>query len=65
MKVIGKGKNKYLVALMVGGETGMPQISYENHQIVYADTEAQATEIYNRENDCFYYYGIVLAEMDG
>ena len=63
MVEIGKGKNKYLVALCVGGKTGMPQISYENHQIVHADNEEQARKIYNKHNNCSYYYGSVIAEL--
>lgn len=63
MKEIGKGKHQYIVALASGGETGSPALHYSHHQIVNADTKEQAREIYNKEHNCFYYYGSVIAQI--
>lgn len=63
MVEIGKGKHQYLVTLMCGGETGNPEIYYSNYQIVNADTEEQAREIYDKTNNCFYYYGSVIRQI--
>ena len=53
---------KYLVALSTGGLMESPEMYYENFQIIEASSEDEAREIYNRENNCAFYYGAVLGE---
>ena len=55
-------KNKYLVALCVGGIMECPEISYKEVEVIEADTKEEAEEIYNTKNKCSYFYGSCLAE---
>jgi len=50
-------KNKYLVALCVGGIMECPEISYKEVEV-----KEEAEEIYNTKNKCSYFYGSCLAE---
>lgn len=54
--------NKYLVALSVGGLMEMPEITYEDFDIIEAETQEEARAKYNRKNKCSYFYGTCLAE---
>jgi hypothetical protein len=58
--------NKYLVALSVGGLMEMPEITYQDFDIIEAETQDEAREKYNKKHDCSYFYGTCLAEkVDG
>lgn len=57
-----KGKHVYLVALVCGGIMEDPNIHYEDYQIIYADSEQEAKEKYNKLNHCTYYYGTVICK---
>lgn len=58
--------NKYLVALSVGGLMEMPEITYQDFDIIEANSQDEAREKYNKIHDCSYFYGTCLAEkVDG
>lgn len=58
--------NKYLVALSVGGLMEMPGITYQDFNIIEADSQDEAREKYNKKHNCSYFYGTCLAEkVDG
>ena len=58
--------NKYLVALSVGGLMEMPEITYQDFDIIEADNQDEARERYNEKHNCSYFYGTCLAEkVDG
>jgi hypothetical protein len=58
--------NKYLIALSVGGIMEMPDITYQDFQIIEAITLDDAVTKYNKINNCSYFYGTCLAEkVDG
>lgn len=58
--------NKYLVALSVGGLMEMPEITYQDFNIIEADSQDEAREKYNKKHNCSYFYGTCLAEkVDG
>ena len=54
--------NKYLVALSVGGLMEMPEITYQDFNIIEADSQDEAREKYNKKHNCSYFYGTCLAE---
>lgn len=53
---------KYIVALQVGGVMEQPHFTYEKHQTIEANSEAEAEQIYNKLNNCSYYYGHVVGK---
>lgn len=58
--------NKYLVALSVGGVMEMPDFTYSDFEVIDANSRNEATEIYNKKNNCSYFYGCCMAEkIDG
>lgn len=58
-----QGAHEYLVAEAWGGIMEDPEIHYEKHQVIRANSEQEAEEKYNRLNDCSYYYGTVLRRL--
>ena len=58
------GKHTYLVAMACGGVMENPDIHYENHQYIKANSAKEAVEKYNKLNHCSYYYGTVLQMVD-
>lgn len=54
--------NKYLVALSVGGLMEMPEIRYENFDVIEADSREDAQKEYNKKHNCSYFYGCCVAE---
>ena len=48
---------KYVVALLTGGIMEQPNFAYEDYQIIEATSEKEAEEIYDKVNECEYYYG--------
>lgn len=55
-------KNKYLVALAVGGLMEMPEIRYENFDVIEANSKKEAEDKYNKKHNCSYFYGCCLAK---
>ena len=54
------------MALSVGGLMEMPEITYQDFDIIEAETQDEAREKYNKKHDCSYFYGTCLAEkVDG
>ena len=51
---------KYTVALQIGGIMEQPHFTYENYQVIEATSEKEATDIYNKRNNCSYFYGTVM-----
>jgi hypothetical protein len=41
-----------------------PEIYYTDGQLIEAENKKQAVEIYNKKNNCSYFYGDVVAELD-
>ena len=54
---------KYLVALAVGGLMEYPEITYQDYQVIEADSPEEARKIYNERNKCDFFYGEVLHEI--
>lgn len=50
----------YLVALCVDERNSY----YSNYQIIEANNKEAARHTYNEINECFYFYGEVLAKID-
>lgn len=47
----------YTVALQIGGIMEDPEIRYTNHQDILAKSPDEAERIYNKRNNCEYFYG--------
>lgn len=58
------GSKAFVVALSVGGIMEMPEIRYEDYQIIFAEDENEAREKYNELNNCSYFYGKVMCEWN-
>lgn len=58
------GKYTYLVGQYTGGIQGSPEHYYENLQIIRADSESEASDKYDKINNCYYYYGKVMKRID-
>jgi len=56
--------SKYLIATMCGGIMESPDIYYTNYQIITANTSEEACEIYNKKNNCNYYYANTIMQVD-
>ena len=56
---------KYLVALQEGGLMEDPEIRYTNKQVIEAASPRQAEEIYNKKNNCSYFYAHCLGKVKG
>lgn len=41
-----------------------PDIYYKNYQIIAANTSKEACEIYNKKNNCNYYYAACISQVD-
>ena len=59
-----EGKNKYVVALLVGGLMEMPDFYFTDYQIINADNENDARCKYNEINKCRYFYGSVICKIN-
>lgn len=57
-------KNKYIVALATGGLMECPVMYFEDFQVIDAENEKQAQEIYNEKNKCNFFYGLCLGEVN-
>ena len=58
-----KGLHSYVVALAVGGVIEQPEVSYNNYQIIKADSPKEACSKYNVINNCNFYYGHVVEQL--
>lgn len=56
--------SKCLIATMCGGIMESPDIYYTNYQIITANTSEEACEIYNKKNNCNYYYASTIMQVD-
>lgn len=55
---------KYLVALAVGGLMECPEITYQDYQEIEADSAEEARMIYNKKNNCDFFYGEVIRKIN-
>jgi uncharacterized cupin superfamily protein len=55
--------NKYLVALCVGGIMEMPEIEYQDHEMIEANSKNEAENIYNTKHNCSYFMDVVWLKM--
>lgn len=54
---------RYLVGLLTGGLMEQPKFELEEpFQIIIANSEKEAVELYNKANNCSYYYGHCLGK---
>lgn len=58
-----KGLHSYVVALAIGGVMEHPEVSYNNYQIIKADSPEEARNKYNDINNCNFYYGCVIEQL--
>lgn len=59
-----KGKHAYIVALCCGGLMEDPEIHYEDYQLIRADSAIEAVYEYNKLNNCSYFYGRVMGQIE-
>lgn len=59
-----QGSHTYLVALCCGGIMEDPEFHYHNFQVIKANTKEEAVETYNKINNCSYYYGTVIKQIN-
>ena len=59
-----QGKHAYVVALCCGGLMEDPKIHYEDYQIIRADSADEARRKYNKLNNCSYFYGSVIEQIE-
>lgn len=57
-------EHSYMVAMLCGGVAEDPCFHYECEQIITAKSKKEAEEKYNKVNNCNYYRGEVLAQLD-
>lgn len=48
---------KYYVALQVGGLMEEPEYRFRDFQEIEAETRAEAEALYNKKNNCDFFYG--------
>ena len=41
-----------------------PEIHYEDYQIIHADSAYEARRKYNKVNNCSYFYGSVIEQIE-
>ena len=56
--------NKYLIATMIGGLIEQLKVFYEKPDIIEADNQDDALDIYNKKYNCSYFYGACAAFKD-
>lgn len=59
-----EGNHTYLVGLRCGGIMEMPEFHWKNPQIIRANTRRKAIEKYNELNNCNYFYGGIMKEIE-
>ena len=63
-KTYGSGKHAYVVAECRGGIMEDPEFHYHNYQLIRADSADEAVRAYNFINDCQYFYGCVMHQVE-
>lgn len=58
------GEHAYIVALLCGGVMEDPELYYREYQLIRADSAEEARRYYNFINDCTYYYGSVVCQVE-
>jgi len=53
---------RYTVALQVGGTMEQPYFTYQDHQEITANSRQEAVTLYNKRNNCSYFYGTVVGK---
>lgn len=59
-----QGQHAYVVALCCGGLMEDPEFHYHDYQIIRADSRDEARCKYNELNNCGYFYGSVMGQID-
>lgn len=59
-----EGKHAYVVAECQGGLMEDPEIHYHNYQLIRADSADEARRKYNKLNNCTYFYGSVMHQVE-
>ena len=54
---------EYLISLQCGGSMEDPELHYEKHEIIKANTPEEAKAIYNENHNCSYYYAALRGEV--
>lgn len=57
-------QKEYIVALEVGGTMEQPHFTYENKQTIKAHSAKEAENIYNKLNNCSYFYGRCIGDTE-
>ena len=55
---------KYLVALAIGGTMEQPHFTYTDIQTIEVKSEKEAESIYNKLNDCDYFFAKCIGDED-
>lgn len=59
-----EGNHAYIVAECRGGLMKDPEFHYHNYQLIRADSSDEATRKYNKLNNCTYFYGSVMGQIE-
>jgi hypothetical protein len=59
-----EGKHAYIVALCCGGIMEDPEFHYHNYQLIRANSADEARRKYDELNNCSYYYGSVMCQVE-
>lgn len=59
-----EGEHAYIVALCCGGVMEDLEFHYHNYQLIRADSADEARRKYNKLNNCSYYYGHVMGQVE-
>ena len=59
-----EGKHAYVVAECQGGLMEDPEFHYHNYQLIRADSPREAERKYNELNNCEYFYGSVMYQVE-
>ena len=59
-----QGKHTYVVALCCGGLMEDSEFHYHDYQIIRADSKDEAKDKYDKLNNCSYFYGSVMGQID-
>ncbi len=57
------GSVGYVVAMLCGGMMECPEMYYSDYQLIFADSEREALDKYNKLNNCSYFYGAIVCKL--
>lgn len=60
----GSGEHAYIVAECQGGLMEDPEFHYHNYQLIRADSKDEAMRTYDFINDCSYFRGVVMYQVE-